>query len=76
MGSPGANFPRMKKNQLSKELVKRNEALADQYNPKGKFPFTLLLDENGKVLKTYDGFPGVSAEEFTNNIKTFSNGTN
>jgi len=70
-----ADFPRLKKDQLTKEQVKRNEALADQYNPKGKFPFTLLLNEDGKVLKTYDGFPGISAEEFTNEIKAFSNGT-
>ena len=68
-----ADFPRLKKNQLSKEQVKRNEALADQYNPTGKFPFTLLLNADGKVLKTYDGFPGVSAEEFTNAIKALSN---
>ena len=68
-----ADFPRLKKNQLSKEQVKRNEALADQYNPTGKFPFTLLLNADGKVLKTYDGFPGISAEEFTNAIKALSN---
>ena len=68
-----ADFPRLKKNQPSKEQVKINEKLADQYNPKGKFPLTLVLDAEGKVLKTYDGFPGVSAEEFTNEIKAFSN---
>ena len=68
-----ADFPRLKKNQPSKEQVKLNEQLAEQYNPKGKFPLTLLLDANGKVLKTYDGFPGVSAEEFTNEIKSISN---
>src|ERR1700740_339991 len=33
-----ADFPRQKKNQLPKEQVKLNEALADQYNPEGKFP--------------------------------------
>lgn len=68
-----ADFPRLKKNQPGKEQVKINEKLADQYNPKGKFPLTLVLDAEGKVLKTYDGFPGVSAEEFTNEIKAFSN---
>jgi thioredoxin-related protein len=39
-----ADFPRQKKNQLSKEQVKLNEALADKYNPEGKFPFTLVVD--------------------------------
>ena len=64
-----ADFPRLKKNQLSKEQVKQNEALADKYNPKGKFPLTLLLDADGKVLKSFDGFPDVSAAEFTDQIK-------
>ncbi len=71
-----ADFPRLKKNQLSKEQVKQNEALADKYNPKGKFPFTLLLDADGKVLKTFDGFPGISAAEFTEQIKAFAHASN
>jgi len=70
-----ADFPRLKKNQPSKAQVKINEALAEQYNSKGKFPLTVLLSADGKVLKTWDGFPGVSAEEFTNDIKSISNGT-
>ena len=68
-----ADFPRSKKNQLSKEQVKLNEALADKYNPKGIFPLTLVLNADGKVLKTYDGFPGISAEDFTNEIKELKN---
>lgn len=59
-----ADFPRQKKNQLSKEQVKLNEALADKYNAEGKFPFTLLVDENGRVIKTWDGFPNVSPDDF------------
>ena len=70
-----ADFPRLKKNQPGKAQVKINEALADQYNSKGKFPLTLLLSADGKVLKTWDGFPDVSAEEFTSDIKSISNGT-
>ena len=65
-----ADFPRKKKNQLSKEIADQNDDLAEQYNPSGKFPFTLLLDENGKVLRTWDGLPDESAEKFTQNIKT------
>jgi thioredoxin-related protein len=64
-----ADFPRSKKNKLSKEQVKINEALADKYNPKGIFPLTLVLDADGKVLKSYEGLPDVSAEDFTNGIK-------
>jgi len=66
-----ADFPRQKKNQLDKEQVKRNEALADKYNPEGKFPFTLLIDGQGKVLKTWDGFPNESPEQFTAQVKAF-----
>ena len=63
-----ADFPRQKKNQLPTEQVKRNEALADKYNPEGKFPFTLLIDEHGKVLKSWDGFPDETADQFVSQI--------
>ena len=64
-----ADFPRQKKNQLSKELTKHNEALADQYNKAGTFPLTLLLDENGKVLKKWEGNPGLKPDEFVSAMK-------
>ncbi|MFC4209691.1 thioredoxin family protein [Pedobacter lithocola] len=64
-----ADFPRQKKNQLPKEQIKLNEALADVYNPNGKFPYTVLVDENGKVIKTWDGFPGVSPTAFVAQIE-------
>lgn len=63
-----ADFPRQKKNQLPADQVKRNEALADKYNPNGEFPLTLLVDENGKVVKTWEGFPNVSPEKFVAQI--------
>ena len=63
-----ADFPRQKKNQLPKEQVKLNEALADQYNPEGKFPFTLLVDEHGKILQTWDGFPNETQQQFVSDI--------
>ena len=68
-----ADFPRQKKNQLSKEQVKLNEELADKYNPDGKFPYTLVVDENGKVLKAWDGFPDETAEQFVAQIKGIGN---
>jgi len=64
-----ADFPRQKKNQPSKEQIKLNEALADQYNAGGKFPFTLLVDEKGKVLKTWDGYPDETSEKFVSDIQ-------
>jgi len=67
-----ADFPRQKKNQLSKEQTKLNEQLAEKYNPDGKFPYTLLIDENGKVLKDWDGFPNESPEKFIGQISEFT----
>ena len=64
-----ADFPRMKKNQLSKEQQQQNDRLADQYNSQGKFPFTLLLDADGKVLKQWEGNPGIKPVEFSEDVK-------
>lgn len=63
-----ADFPRQKKNRLPIAQVKLNEALAERFNPDGKFPYTLLLDETGKVLKTWEGFPDESPENFVKEI--------
>ena len=71
-----ADFPRYKKNQLAADQVKENEALADKYNSSGKFPFTVLMDANGKILKQWDGFPGESPEKFTEEINSFSHAGN
>ncbi len=64
-----ADFPRNKKNQLDKNIQKQNDALADRYNNDGKFPFTLLLDEDGNILKTWEGLPDQTAAEFASQIK-------
>lgn len=64
-----ADFPRSKKNQLSATLKKQNEDLAEKYNPKGSFPFTVLIDADGKVIKEWEGLPKASAEEFTADLK-------
>jgi len=68
-----ADFPRQKKNQLSKEQIKLNESLAEVYNKDGKFPFTVLVDENGKVLKSWDGFPYESPQAFVSEIDKLKN---
>ena len=64
-----ADFPRLKKNQLSRQQQKNNDALADQYNSKGDFPLTLLLNENGKLIKQWVGFPNATPEEFTEEVQ-------
>lgn len=63
-----ADFPRLKKNQLPKEQQKLNESLADKYNPQGHFPYTVLIDEQGKIVKTWDGYPNETADKFLSDI--------
>jgi Thioredoxin-like len=63
-----ADFPRKKKDQLPALQQKINNALADQYNAEGQFPRTLLLNADGKVLKTWDGNPGVTPEVFAADV--------
>ncbi len=68
-----ADFPRNKKNQLSKETVHRNEDLANQYNPLGKFPYTVLLTPEGKVIRSWEGYPQNNSQLFIDQIKSVCN---
>lgn len=65
-----ADFPRMKKNQLSKDQQKLNDQMADQYNTKGEFPLTLLLNADGKVLRRWVGNPGLTAAQFGEQVRS------
>ena len=67
-----ADFPRLKKNQLSKEQTTLNESLADKYDPEGKFPLTILFDERGKILTQWEGCPNESPEKFVQQINAFA----
>jgi len=67
-----ADFPRNKKNQLGKDQQKQNEKLADKYDPGGKFPYTLLLDADGKIVKSWEGLPKANATEFTKEVKSLA----
>lgn len=64
-----ADFPRLKKNALPKDQQQLNEKLADKYNSKGIFPLTLLLDSEGSILKSWEGFPKLTPEQFVQEIK-------
>ncbi len=64
-----ADFPRKKKNELSKQLRMQNDSLAAVYNPEGKFPFTLLLSSDGKVLRSWEGYPEGGMIKFLEGIK-------
>lgn len=64
-----ADFPRKTKNRLPKDLVERNERLAEVYNKHGDFPYTLLLDADGKVLTAWVGNPKIPVSEWIAEIK-------
>lgn len=64
------DFPRSKKNQMSKEQVKINENLAEKYNSKGQFPTLIIMDKNGKVLgKT--GYKKMNPDQYIQHIKSY-----
>ena len=71
-----ADFPRLKKNQLSKEQQQQNDKLADQYNARGNFPATILLDADGKVIKEWDGYPGSGIAAFIDDLNNSINAGN
>jgi thioredoxin-related protein len=64
-----ADFPRKKKNELTPMIRKQNDSLAALYNPEGKFPFTLLLSPDGKVLQQWEGYPEGGLPAFIATIK-------
>jgi len=63
-----ADFPRLKKNQLSKTMQEQNDRLADRYNSAGSFPKTLLLNAEGTVINQWDGFPKEGAAAFIDEL--------
>jgi hypothetical protein len=65
-----ADFPRQKKNKLPESVTRQNEMLAEQYDKEGLFPLTVLMDADGKVLKRWNGDPGLSPENFIRQIRT------
>jgi thioredoxin-related protein len=64
-----ADFPRLKKHQLSPGAQKENDELAEKYNSDGVFPCTLLLDSNGKIIRTWKGYYTKGAMAFTEEVK-------
>ena len=67
-----ADFPRLKKNRLPDGQQKMNDKLAEKYNSPGNFPFTVLADENGNVLKTWEGYTNMTPDQFVNQLKNFT----
>jgi thioredoxin-related protein len=63
-----ADFPR-KAGKLDKATIKQNEFLAEQYDKAGHFPYTVLLNSDGKVLQVWDGYNVKQPEVFIAQIK-------
>ena len=57
------DFPRKKKNKLSKEQQRHNNQLAEKYNQNGNFPLIVVLDKDAKVLKSI-GYTDKSVTDF------------
>lgn len=45
-----ADFPKKKRNRLTQELQIQNNRLAEKYNPRGHFPYVVVLDPQGTIL--------------------------
>lgn len=65
-----ADFPRLKKNQLPADQQARNDQMAEKYNPNGKFPLTVLINSQGKVLKEWEGYQP-SVQKFIHEVSAF-----
>ncbi|MCU4173597.1 thioredoxin family protein [Carboxylicivirga sp. N1Y90] len=65
-----ADFPRKKKNALSKEQITHNEQLAEQYNTQGYFPLVLVLNDDGKVLGS-TAYKKLSTEDYIQLLTSF-----
>jgi thioredoxin-related protein len=67
-----ADFPRLRKNQLSKVQTRKNESLADLYNKKGSFPLTVLLNAQGHVIHEWEGVPSGTPEQFVQQLGVYA----
>ena len=52
------DFPRSRKNRLTKKQLQHNETLAERYNPAGLFPLILLLNSNEELIGKTDHATG------------------
>ncbi len=63
-----ADFPRRKKNVLSKEQTLHNNQLAETYNTNGYFPLVVILNSDGDTLGVL-GYEKSSPQLYINKIK-------
>ena len=65
-----ADFPKRKKNKLDNITQKRNDMLAAEYNPKGYFPFVVIIDSQGNV-RCLLGYEKKSPKDYITRINQF-----
>jgi thioredoxin-related protein len=65
-----ADFPKRKKNKLDNITQKRNDMLAAEYNPKGYFPFVVIIDSQGNVRGLL-GYEKKSPKDYITRINQF-----
>jgi len=63
-----ADFPRRRKNKLAKEQQKKNDALAEKFNPNGNFPLVVVFNHEGKVLKKLS-YEAISPKDYIDKIE-------
>jgi thioredoxin-related protein len=66
-----ADFPR-KVGKVDNATAKQNDKLAEQYDKDGHFPFTVLMNADGKVLHVWDGYTVKQPEVFIAQIKAYA----
>lgn len=64
------DFPRRKKNALSKNQAEQNASLADVYNRNGIFPLVVVMDSNGKVLGE-SGYKNITPTAYIEELNSF-----
>lgn len=68
-----ADFPRKKANRLPEKQQELNRMLAEKYNPKGYFPFILLLDKDGNKISVVEFKSQDAATDVVDRIKLLLN---
>lgn len=67
-----ADFPKKKKNALSKEHSQANTLLAEKYNQKGIFPLVVLLDADGNALGQ-TSYKRITPEDYIKELNRYLN---
>ena len=65
-----ADFPRKRKNKLSKAQQEKNNHLAEKYNNRGFFPLVVVLNEKGDVLGE-TGYKKIPPTEYIKLLNSF-----